>query len=366
MIKIEEVKQVKTQSVKAFKKKLNVNGVAVGHKIVNGKDTGELCVTILVTKKVAQSQLSRKDLVPQTIDGITTDVREVGRIVAFKARTDRWRPAPGGVSIGHYLITAGTLGAFVKDTTTGETLILSNNHVMANINGATKGDAIIQPGAADGAIYPDDRIATLERFIPIQFPGGDNGGDDGNGGDGGDGGDGDNGGNGGDGDDGGNGGGCLVAKSTSSALNFVAKILGSQHRLVPVKISSAVNEVDAAVAKPINSSLISGEIIDIGMITGTKAAAINLPVRKSGRTTGTTTGIIEMLDATIDVGYGGSLVATFENQLVAGAMSSPGDSGSLIVDGNKPLAVGLLFAGSDTTTVINPIDRVLDLLKVHF
>lgn len=357
MIKIDEVKQVKAQSVKSLKKRLNVNGVAIGHKIVNGKDTGELCVTILVRKKMAQSQLSSRDLVPQTIDGITTDVREVGRIVAFKARTDRWRPAQGGVSIGHYLISAGTLGAFVKDAATGETLILSNNHVMANINSAAKGDDIIQPGAADGAIYPDDRIASLERFIPIQFPGGDNGG---NGGDDGDGGDG------GDGDGGGNGGGCLVAKSTSNALNFVAKMLGSSHRLVPVKISSAVNEIDAAVAKPISSSLISGEIIDIGVITGTKAAAINMSVRKSGRTTGTTTGMIEMLDATIDVGYGGSLVATFENQIMANAMSGPGDSGSLVVDGTKPLAVGLLFAGSDVSTIINPIDRVLDLLKVHF
>ncbi len=360
MIKIEDVKIVKAQSLKSLKKKSNVNGVAIGHKIVNGKDTGELCVTVLVTKKVAQFQLLSRDMVPQTIDGISTDVREVGRIVAFKARTDRWRPVPGGVSIGHYLITAGTLGAFVKDATTGETLILSNNHVIANVNGASRGDAIVQPGAADGATYPDDRIAVLERFVPIHFPGSGDGGYDGDGGDGGGNGDGGNGGS------GGNGGGCFVAKSTSSALNFVARMLGSSHRLMPVKISSAVNEVDAAVAKPISSSLFSGEIIDIGVITGTKAAAINMKVRKSGRTTGTTTGFIEMLDATIDVGYGGNLVATFENQIMAGAMSSPGDSGSLIVDATKPLAVGLLFAGSDATTVINPIDRVLDLLKVRF
>ena len=47
-------------------------------------------------------------------------------------------------------------------------------------------------------------------------------------------------------------------------------------------------------------------------------------------------------------------------------MSSPEDSGSLVVDGIDPLAVGLLFAGSDTTTVIYPIDRVLDLLGVRF
>lgn len=142
--------------------------------------------------------------------------------------------------------------------------------------------------------------------------------------------------------------------------------MGSKHRLVPIKISSVANEVDAAVAKPIDGGIISGEIIDIGVITGTKLAAINMQVRKSGRTSGTTTGIIEMLDATVDVGYGGSLVATFENQIVANYMSSPGDSGSLVVDGTKPLAVGLLFAGSDTSTIINPIDRVLDLLNIYF
>ncbi len=345
MATFEDVKKVKAQSAKVLKKKLNVNGVAVGHKIVAGEDTGELCVSVLVKKKVAKAELLSKDLIPQTVDGIPTDIKEVGEIVAFKSRTDRWRPAPGGVSIGHYFITAGTLGAFVKDATTGETLILSNNHVMANSNSAAKGDAIIQPGAADGAIYPDDRIAVLERFIAIQFQGG---------------------GNGGDGGDGGNGGGCFVAKSTSGILNFFAKILGSKHRLIPTKILSEINEVDAAVAKPIDNSVITGDIIDIGVITGTKPAAINMAVRKSGRTTGTTTSVIEMLNATVDVGYGGSLVATFENQIIANYMSSPGDSGSLVVDGTAPLAVGLLFAGSDVSTVINPIDRVLDLLNVRF
>jgi len=336
MITINDVKKVKIHHVKALKKKLNVNGVAVGHKIVAGKDTGELCVTVLVKKKVAKAELLSKDLIPQTVDGIPTDVKEAGEIVAFKARTDRWRPAPGGVSIGHYAITAGTLGAFVKDKTTGETLILSNNHVMANSNNASIGDPILQPGPADGGNYSQDRIANLENFIIIQFQSG-----------------------GGDGD-------CIFAKSASGFLNFFAKIFGSSHRVVPIKILAEANEVDAAVAKPISGDVITGDIIDIGVITGTKPAEINMEVRKSGRTTETTTGRIEMLNATVDVGYGGSLVATFENQIITNAMSSPGDSGSLVVDGSDPLAVGLLFAGSTTTTVINPIDRVLDLLNVEF
>lgn len=338
MATIQEVTMVKIQNVKTLKRKMNVNGVAIGHKIVNGKDTGQLCVTVLVKKKVAKSELLGKDLIPQAVDGVPTDVKEVGEIVAFQSRTDRWRPAPGGVSIGHYAITAGTLGAFVKDKTTGQILILSNNHVMANSNSASLGDAILQPGAADGGSNPQDRIASLERFITIQFQSGG----------------------------GGNGGSCFLAKSAAGVLNFLAKIVGSSHRLVSTKISAQGNEVDAAVAKPIDTSYITGNITDIGVITGTKAASINLAVRKSGRTTATTTGVINMLNATVDVGYGGSKVATFENQLLAGAMSSPGDSGSLVVDGTDPLAVGLLFAGSTSSTIINPIDRVLALLNIEF
>jgi len=337
MATIDDVSTIKTQHVKNLKSKMNVNGVGVGHKIVEGKVTDELCVTVLVKKKVAKAELMSKDLVPKTIDGIATDVKEVGEIVAFQSRTSRWRPAPGGVSIGHYAITAGTLGAFVKDKNTGETLILSNNHVMANSNNASLGDPILQPGPADGGSNPKDIIATLERWITIQFQSG-----------------------------GGGNGDCFLAKSSAGLLNFFAKIFGSSHRLVATKVSAQGNEVDAAVAKPVGDGVITNDIIDIGVITGTKPASLNLAVRKSGRTTATTTGVIDTLNASVDVGYGGSLVATFENQIMAGAMSSPGDSGSLVVDGTDPLAVGLLFAGSTETTVINPIDRVLALLNVEF
>ncbi|NOZ62100.1 MAG: hypothetical protein GXO74_10500 [Calditrichaeota bacterium] len=337
MATIEQISLLKTKNLKSLKKKLNVSGVGVGHKIVQGKDTGEMCLTVLVKKKAPKSELSSRDLVPETLDQIPVDVIEVGNIVALKARTDRWRPAPGGVSLGHYAITAGTLGAFVKDAATGETLILSNNHVMANSNEADKGDAILQPGPADGGRNPQDRIANLERFVRIQFQGGDGGG----------------------------GGICSIAKGVSDILNWLAKILGSRSRLLPTRIEQDFNEVDCALAKPV-AGAIKEEIIDIGVITGTKPAEINMAVRKSGRTSQTTTGTVQVLNTNVDVGYGGSRVATYENQIVASAMSNPGDSGSLVVDGSEPLAVGLLFAGSDTTTIVNPIDRVLALLNIVF
>ena len=64
-------------------------------------------------------------------------------------------PLKIGSSIGHYKITAGTLGGFVRSRDDGSVLILSNNHVLANENKGKKGDAILQPGAIDGGKNPE-------------------------------------------------------------------------------------------------------------------------------------------------------------------------------------------------------------------
>jgi len=67
------------------------------------------------------------------------------------------RPAPGGWSVGHFAITAGTIGTGVYDILPGGSVhpprpglgmplpfyILSNNHVLANSNGANIGDPIL-------------------------------------------------------------------------------------------------------------------------------------------------------------------------------------------------------------------------------
>jgi hypothetical protein len=63
------------------------------------------------------------------------------------------------------------------------------------------------------------------------------------------------------------------------------------------------------------------------------------------------------------VDYGGK-IAIYKSQLMAGAMSQGGDSGSAVLDMNKQV-VGLLFAGSNTTTIMNPIQFVLDALQVQ-
>ncbi|MEK6575434.1 MAG: hypothetical protein AABZ58_14085, partial [Chloroflexota bacterium] len=103
--------------------------------------------------------------------------------------------------------------------------------------------------------------------------------------------------------------------------------------------------------------------LEIGVVNGTAPASLLMPVRKSGRSTGLTTGEITVLDAAVNVGYGGGRTARFEGQIITGPMSRPGDSGSLLVAGDSLRAVGLLFAGSDQVTIYNPIQAVLDCLE---
>jgi len=145
MSEADQIRVVKDKHGAAIMAKKNVVGMGIGYKEMKGIKTDRMALVVMVRKKVSVEQLKEKDVLPAEIEGVITDVIEVGEVVALQARTDRWRPAPGGVSIGHYKITAGTLGVLVRDEETDEILILSNNHVMANSNGATQGDPILQP-----------------------------------------------------------------------------------------------------------------------------------------------------------------------------------------------------------------------------
>jgi hypothetical protein len=90
------------------------------------------------------------------------DVRLIGPLVKRNGGLDRHRPLRPGASVGHYRITAGTIGCFVR--TGKRTFILSNNHVLADENDGSKGDEIIQPGDIDGGRRPRDVVATLAAF----------------------------------------------------------------------------------------------------------------------------------------------------------------------------------------------------------
>ena len=253
--------------------------------------------------------------------GDAVDVRRTGRIRTLAAQvrppvataralgeTDRVRPLRPGVSIAHVDVTAGTLGAFVvKAGEERARYVLSNFHVLAGSPSAQVGDVVLQPGPVDGGRTPGDRVGTLAQVVP----------------------------------------------------------------LTPGEPAT----VDAALAL-----LADGTEVDptypVGAVTTTAVAVGGEAVAKIGRTTAHTQGrvtAIEMDD--VVVGYGDELGAlSFDNQIevegTGGAFSRGGDSGSLVYreDG---VALGLLFAGSETggadgtgLTYCNPVDAVLEALGV--
>ena len=297
----------------------NVVAIGVGYKTTDNVQTDEPAVIVSVVKKLPLIQLPETSRVPKALGGIQTDVVETGRIYALQDPTQKMRPARPGVSIGHYQITAGTLGCLVQRD--GQVYILSNNHVLANSNAGQVGDAILQPGPYDGGTSAD-QIATLEQFVPVGF-----------------------------------GVSLLGCLSLSSLLRLFG--LSSDPKIN----EPGNNTVDCAIAKPLSPDLVDPDILNIGVPTGVGTATLGTQVQKSGRTTGLTTDQITQIDVTVSVLYG-SQIAVFKNQLMAGAMSQGGDSGSAVLDMEKRV-VGLLFAGSDTTTIMNPIQFVLDALQVQ-
>jgi hypothetical protein len=173
---------------------------------------------------------------------------------------------------------------------------------------------------------PDDQIATLTEFEPLDF--------------------------------GEQEGSCDVARSAADFLNALASLTGSQHRLQAVQKTPGENLLDAALAQLDAPNLAIPQIMGIGMPLGVGEPQLLQNVQKAGRTTGLTQGVVEQIDVTVNVDYNGRQVF-FTDQLIASPMSQPGDSGSAILDQDRHV-VGLLFAGSNLATIFTPIQRVLD------
>jgi hypothetical protein len=158
-----------------FSRNDNIVGAAFGRRIVGGHRTDEPALVVYVARKVSPRYLPPSLLLPRRIyvggDWIEVDVVETGPIY-FLSFVAKERPAPSGISIGHAPTgSTGTLGSLVRDNTDGSLCILSNNHVMANFNAASIGDAITQAGAVDGGVTPGDNIATLKRFVTLNATG---------------------------------------------------------------------------------------------------------------------------------------------------------------------------------------------------
>lgn len=320
----------------------SVHAVGVGRKIVDGVRTDDLAVKIYVVQKLAESAIPPRDLLPSSLDGIPCDVIESPQAFIQAARkkpakatravkaagaapvkaaaagcTDRrrkeQRPFPAGISVAHRDVTAGTIGYFCRSTRPGDNqndvFILSNNHVLADVNNAVEGDDVLQPGPADGGTSAHI-VANLQRFVRIRL-GGD----------------------------------------------------------VP-------NRVDAAIARLTATAVPDISICSIGRVTGTGRAVEDMRVRKHGRTTGLTDGIVidESLNSLVGMDHNDpSVVALFQNIFrIERAGSSPaiglgGDSGSLVVERTSRRAVGLYFAGPSNGVfgLACHIDDVLEELGIE-
>ncbi|GFO97053.1 hypothetical protein ig2599ANME_1251 [groundwater metagenome] len=329
-----KLEEIRIKSEKMLLQKPNVVGVMTGYKIRGEERTKELSIICMVEKKIPIAELKARDLIPKKIDDAVTDVIEVGKIRALQIdRKSRLRPCPMGTSGGHYLITAGTNGELLRDRVSGKLCIGTNNHVGANSNEADIGDPYLQPGPIDGGRRPDDEIGRLLRFVPINLSGVPSE--------------------------------CPVGKLWSGIYNVPASVANRRTRLLSVVQVPEDNFVDAAIIELNNERDAKAEILEIGIPKGTRTTQLDIRVQKSGRTTGLTRdGPITAVDATVTVDYGHGRTGIFKDQIIVGqpGFSAGGDSGSLILD-MEGFAVGKLFAGSDTITIANHIQKYLDLLN---
>ncbi|MBE7699737.1 hypothetical protein H9623_05360 [Oerskovia sp. Sa1BUA8] len=256
--------------------------------------------------------------------GTVVDVRRTGRIRALggsgtgagprppvvtaraAGETGRVRPLRPGVSIAHVDVTAGTLGAFVL---VGDTLhALSNYHVLAGSPRARVGDAVVQPGPADGGRAPADQVGTLAATVP------------------------------------------LAAGRTATVDAAIALLDDGE-----VDLDYPVGRITTT-AVALGGETV-GKIGRTTAVTAGRVTAIELDDVLVGY--GEELGVLRF-DDQIEVEATGT-----------GPFSRGGDSGSLVYreDG---VALGLLFAGSETggengsgLTYVNPIDTVLAALDAR-
>jgi hypothetical protein len=248
---------------------------------------------------------------PADLDGVPVEVEETGELVAQDA------PQGIGESSGTERLitvrrslycTVGTLGMLLTDGASN-VYALSNAHVYAKEGSTTyggkvktgvTGDRILQPGRVD--MGP-------------------------------------------------------TACGTQGQIDDA--VIGNLWAYTPIVFSrTANNEVDAAIArltKSVENSTPNGLIPSKTI----QAATLGLAVQKYGRTTQLTQGTVTAINATVLIRYDNGTARFIHQVVVGGPFSDSGDSGSLImtVGGNHPVA--LLFAGSSSSTIGNPIDKVL-------
>lgn len=264
---------------------------------------GEYVIKVLTRNETADRNI------PRVIENVPVITEAVGEIVALSF-TGRYRPVTMGVSGGN-INDRNKKGAYIYCSggtigsvvyKSGNSYFLSNNHVFARENKAAIGEDIVQPG--------------------------------------------------------------LIEVNCSQITNDIVADL-SQFVTITFK-RTANNKVDAAIAQ-VRSTTSFTPATQCGYTPSSTiaTASLGMQVKKCGRTSEYTEGQVTGLNVTVLVSYSRG-TARFVDQIQFSAMSESGDSGSLIVTktDNKPVA--LLFAGSSSTTIGNPIQEVMNALGVTF
>lgn len=300
----------------------NVNGVALGLRHRDGRRADEPVVAVYVSRKRPPGLVARDRLLPSslTVEGsqVPIDVVQAGPFYALGSRTlglrapapsvlehtERIRPVRTGSSVAHVDVTAGTMGCLVRDNTDDSLQLLSNNHVLANVNQAEVGDAVLQPGPADGGADPDDRVATLTRWIEIDA--------DGNRVD------------------------CAIAAPIEDDL-VSEEVMDDQMDPVAPNHQAVGLLFAGDCTGRVFGCRMAGVVdeLDVTLVAGDDAVAepdVDMVVEKVGRTTEYTSSVIERVDAEITVDFGDFDAAFIECFEVPG-LGHPGDSGSVICVG---------------------------------
>jgi endonuclease G len=178
--KVEEAIKALKSVKRDWLRRQGCTAIDVGFKIKSEKVTDDLALRFHVRRKLPMADLAGHEAVggkgESKIGGFPVDVIEAeygcndqpmrtSELLEPEAvnRRDRVDPLVGGVSCGNPRISAGTIGAIVFDRATGDPCILSNWHVLAGSRSAVAGEAILQPGSADGG-GTSDRVGSLLRF----------------------------------------------------------------------------------------------------------------------------------------------------------------------------------------------------------
>lgn len=163
--------------------------------------------------------------------------------------------------------------------------------------------------------------------------------------------------------------GLIDVNCTASDAQQVASLV-TIHSLPNSNVDAGIAQVVPGMVSP------TGEILQIGAISkNIVAPLLNKAVKKAGRTSALTKSKITGLNASVSVTYENecagttAFTKTFTGQIIISNKGQSflrgGDSGSLMVEdvATNPGAIGLLFAGSNSLAVANPIGQVLNYIS---